>query len=149
MTPEEYKKYEKSIKETLRQNPEYERIFRDYKTKLDSLLELYDDYKFPKYRSLIKELKDKKKDLEFIEDALLKMIKDELDRAADKLESKYTPRYRDERDRKVERDTIRFKKNELKKGMDEKGVDEKYVYKYPKESSFKEKLEDAIVNKLR
>ena len=75
MTPEEYKKYEKSIKETLRQNPEYAKIFNTYKINLNKLLELYDDYKFPKYSSLIKELRDKEKNLEYIEGELLKMIK--------------------------------------------------------------------------
>jgi hypothetical protein len=155
MTPEEYKKYAKSIKETLRQNPEYERIFRDYKTKLNSLLELYDDYKFPKYRSLIKELKDKEKNLEFIEDELLKSIKKDLDGVADKLDAKYKPRYRD-RDRdggEDERRAIIRKKSELKTKMDkwdnedENGNKQKYVYYFPsKPTTFKQELENAIAN---
>jgi hypothetical protein len=147
MTPEEYKKYEKSIKETLKQNPEYKKIFNTYKINLNKLLELYDDYKFPKYRSLIKELRDKNKDLEFIEDAVLKMIKKNLDDEAERLDSKYKPRYRDERGREEERKAIIRKKKEIKDDMDKENRNPKYVYDYPKKTTtFREDLENAIAD---
>ena len=145
MTPEEYKKYEKSIKETLRQNPEYAKIFNTYKINLNKLLELYDDYKFPKYRSLIKELRDKKKDLEYIEGELLKMIKKSLDDEAERLDSKYKPRYRDDRGGEEERRAIIRKKKDIKEEMDKENINPKYVYDYPKKTTtFREELENAI-----
>ena len=129
---EQYENYEKSIKETLKQNPEYKQIFKDYKEKINKLLELYDDYKFPKYRSLIKDLISKEKDLKYIEDELLKMIKKKLDDDAERLDSKYKPRNRNDPDAKEERRAIIIKKKEIKDDMDRQDRVPKYVYDYPK-----------------
>jgi hypothetical protein len=145
MTNEQYEKYEKSIKDTLTQNPEYKKIFKDYKEKIDKLLEYYDDYKFPKYRSLIKDLRSKEKNLEYIESELLKMIKKKLDDEAELLDSKYKPRNKNDYEAKEERRAIIIKKKEIKDDMDKQGRIPKYVYEYPKKTiTFKEELENAI-----
>ena len=116
-----------------------------YKINLNKLLELYDDYKFPKYRSLIKELRDKNKDLEYIEGELLKMIKKSLDDEAERLDSKYKPRYRDDRGGEEERRAIIIKKKYIKEEMDKENRNPKYVYDYPKKTTtFREELENAI-----
>ena len=94
MTSEEYKIYEKTLKESLKKTQNIKTYSKNYKTKINKLLELYDDYKFPTYRSIIKELRDKNKPLEYIENALINKIKKKLDDVADTIDKKYRPSYK-------------------------------------------------------
>ena len=145
MTLEEYKLYERSVKESLRKNPEYEEIFKKYKKNINKLLELYDDYKFPSYRSIIKDLRDREKTLEYIENALVEKIKKKLDDVTDELDKKYRPSYKNAPSKDKERSIIREKKIELNNN-----ITREFVYKFPEKPKtfFKEEIEGAIANKL-